>query len=70
MLIESCDDGTRPPSVMEVVMEKTTVKRTLETAGEEFVRMYPCNQLTEQKRDPKDTLSAFKVMRDHFVPQN
>jgi hypothetical protein len=55
---------------MEVVMDKTTVKRTLETAGDEFVRMYPCNQLAEQKREPKSTLSAFKVMKDHFFPKN
>jgi hypothetical protein len=39
------------------------------TTGDEFVRMYPANQLKDQRRDPKETLSAFSVLKARFFDQ-
>jgi hypothetical protein len=48
-------------------MTKASEKRTAPTqAGDDFVRMYPCNHLNEQLRDPQDALSAFEVVKDAF----
>ncbi|MCK1345858.1 MULTISPECIES: hypothetical protein [unclassified Bradyrhizobium] len=48
-------------------MTKASEKKTAPTpAGDDFVRMYPCNHLNEQLRDPKDAFSAFKVVKDAF----
>ncbi len=51
-------------------MSNTSEKRTSpETAGDELVRMYPSNQLKAQLRDPKDTLSAFTVLKETFFTE-
>jgi hypothetical protein len=48
-------------------MTKASEKTTAPTpTGDDFVRMYPCNHLNEQIRDPNDALSAFKVVKDAF----
>jgi hypothetical protein len=46
----------------------TTEKNTAPT-GDDFVRLYPANTLKEQVRDPKDTLSAFTVLKATFFTQ-
>jgi hypothetical protein len=51
-------------------MKQASEKRTAPTpTGDDFVRMYPCNRLNEQLRDPNDALSAFKVVKDAFFEQ-
>ncbi len=47
-------------------MEKTSEKKAAPATGDEFVRMYPCNHLNDQIRDPNKTLSAFTVLKEAF----
>ncbi|SFQ18198.1 hypothetical protein SAMN05216330_11816 [Bradyrhizobium sp. Ghvi] len=48
-------------------MAKTSEKTPAPTpAGDDFVRMYPCNYLNDQIRDPQEAPSAFKVVKDAF----
>ncbi len=46
-------------------MERATDK-TQASKDEQVVLMYPGNQLRPQVREFKDTLSAFKVVKDAF----
>jgi|HubBroStandDraft_6_1064221.scaffolds.fasta_scaffold00050_123 hypothetical protein len=51
-------------------MAKTSEKTTAPTrTGDDFVRMYPCNRLNEQIRDPKEGLSAFTVLKETFFAE-
>lgn len=45
---------------------QATERSTQPGKGDPVALMYPGNQLKEQVRDPRDTLSAFKVMNDAF----
>jgi hypothetical protein len=51
-------------------MTKQSEKKTAPaTTGDDFVRMYPCNHLNEQIRDPKEGLSAFTVLKQTFFAE-
>lgn len=39
-------------------------------SGDDLVRMYPSNQLKAQVRDPKESLSAFKVLKETFFVEH
>ncbi len=48
-------------------MTKASEKKTAPThTADDFGRMYPCNHLNDQLRDPNDALSAFKVVKEAF----
>jgi hypothetical protein len=48
-------------------MEKTTEKTAAtDTSGDDFVRMYPSNQLREPVRSFDDTFSAVVVVQEMF----
>lgn len=49
-------------------MKETTAQKPANHATAAMaVRMYPSNTLKQQVRDPKDNLSAFKVLKDAFL---
>lgn len=51
-------------------MTKTSEKTAAPApTGDDFVRMYPCNHLNEQIRDPKQGLSAFAVLKETFFTE-
>ncbi len=50
-------------------MATTETKAAPSFAGDDSVRLYPANSLKDQLRDPKETLSAFTVLKETFFTQ-
>jgi len=46
--------------------QEAGIKKLSKIALDDFVRLYPANSLKDQVRDPKETLSAFTVLKETF----